>query len=201
MLFKVGSFILSSLLLAFLVLPIFATAKIGVGVGTGSIKIGESLNAGKGYALPAFVVLNTGDQPSEYGVRIAHRENQPEMKPDEAWFRFEPSSFNLGPGESQLVQVFLDLPIRGAWPGDYFAFLQARPIVVAEVGVASVGVAAASQLRFTIEPSNIFQAAYYKFSDWYSHYHPWNTVVLVILSVALVLIFLKRKFKIQIARK
>jgi len=197
---RVTPFILLSLLVL-IIFPVFATAKIGVGVGTGSIKVGEPLKAGKAYTLPSFVVLNTGDESSEYAVRIAHREDQPEMKLDEAWFRFEPSSFNLGPGESQLVHVFLDLPIRGALPGEYFAFLQARPIIVAEAGVASVGVAAASQLRFTVEPSNIFQALYYRFSDWYSHFHPWNTIVLVIAFVALLLAFLRRKFKIQIARK
>src|SRR3989344_955175 len=201
MFLKTTPAILVSFLLAFLILPIFTMAKIGVGVGTGSIKIDSPLKAGKEYALPAFVVLNTGDEFSEYSVRTAHRENQKEMKPDEKWFRFDPSSFNLEPGESQLVHVFLDLPVTDVLPGDYFTFLQARPVVTTKVGAASVGVAAASQLRFTIEPSNIFQAMYYKLSDLYSHYHPWNTIVLVIIVIATSFTFFKKRFKIQIARK
>lgn len=185
-----------------LFLPVLASARIGVGIGTGKITMNEPLMAGQVHTLPVLVVLNTGDEPSDYGVSVISRESQPELKPLKEWFSFEPSEFNLEPGQSQIVQIKLTLPIKGAEPGDYFTFLQAHPAKKAAAGGGtSLGVAAAAKLYFTVAPANIFQGIYYRFINLYSAYHPWDTIVLAIIFVAIALRFIGKRFKFQIARK
>ena len=129
-----------SLLFAiFLTGPFLALAKIGVGVGIGKIQVDQPLKSGLIYTLPNFVLVNTGNEPSEYGIQIAYHQDQPELRPAKEWFKFEPSQFYLEPDQSQSVQIKLTLPIRGAKPGDYFAFLQGRPLQKTENGMTSVG--------------------------------------------------------------
>jgi hypothetical protein len=184
-----------------LLAPLFVSAKIGVGVGTGKIIVDQPMNAGSIYTLPSLVVLNTGDEPSEYGVAVQFRENQPEMRPLKEWFSFEPSNFHLEPGQSQVVQIKLALPVSGVKPGDYFAFLQGYPVMKQSFGGTSIGVAAAAKLYFTIAPSNIFQGLYYRFISLYRRYHPWDTIILAMVFIIALILFFKKCFKIQIARK
>lgn len=189
------------LALVLLVLPSISFAAVGVGVGTGKIELDEPLKPGLTYHLPPLTVINTGDEASDYSISIEYRTAAPELKPAKEWFAFEPPRFYLEPAQSQIVEIKLNLPIKGVEPGDYFAFLQAQPIRADEPGMATIGVAAAAKLYFTVEPANVFQAIYYKFANWYSQYHPWNTVVLaMILAAALIAVF-RKKFKIQIAKR
>jgi len=183
----------------------YALAKIGVGIGAGKITVDEPLKAGEIYDLPALPVLNTGDEPSEYGVSIEYHEGQEEredmgFKPERNWFRFSPATFRLAPGESRVVDITLTLPVRVV-PGQYFAYLEAHPIRESVAGITSVNVAAATKLYFTVEPSNIFYGLYYRVTGLYARYHPWDTVVLAIVLVALALRFIGKRFKFQIAKK
>ena len=175
-----------------LFLPFWALAKIGVGVGTGKIVVDQPMKPGLIYTLPPLVVLNTGDEASDYGVTIQHRENQEQMKPAKEWFSFEPSSFYLNPGESKVVQIKLTLPIKGARPGDYFAFLQAYPKQKAGVSGTSVNIAAAAKLYFTIVPSNFFAGIYYRIVSLLTLYSPWGYIVLVVIGATLLLGILRR---------
>lgn len=177
-----------------LILPIIALAKIGVGMGTGKIQVDQVLKAGLIYTLPSITVLNTGDESSEYGVGIQYHENQPEMKPPKEWFGFEPSEFHLEPGQSQIVQVKLTLPVRGAKPGDYFAFLQGFPVKKAIVGGTSVGVAAAAKLYFTVAPANFFAGVYYRAVSLLTLYSPWSYVFSAIIIAALAIVLFRRFF-------
>lgn len=181
-----------------LLLPVLVLAKIGVGVGTGKIAVDQELKAGLIYALPSMVVINTGDEPLEYGVSIVYREGQLELKPPKEWLKFEPAEFYLEPGQSQLVQIKLTLPVIGAKPGDYFAFLQAHPIKKTASGGVSVGVAAATKLYFTVAPANIFIGVYYRLASLYKLYSPWSYVVSAVVIVALLIVILRRFFSFNI---
>lgn len=188
-----------------LLLPILAWARIGVGVGLGKIHIDEPLKAGKIYNLPSLPVLNTGDEPGEYGVSVQYFEGQEKrddmgLRPAEEWFSFEPESFHLEPGKVQTVKITLTLPIKTR-PGKYFAYLEGHPVRKSEAGVTSIGVAAATRLYFTVAPANIFQGIYYRFISLYSRYHPWDTIVLAIIVLAGLVVIFRKKFKIQIAKK
>jgi len=189
------------LALVFLTLPLIILAAVGVGVGTGKIELDEPLKPGLSYTLPPLTVINKGDEASDYSVSVEYRTAAPELKPAKEWFDFNPTQFFLEPGKSQIVEINLNLPVRGVEPGDYFAFLQAQPIRKDEPGMATIGVAAAAKLYFTVEPANIFQAIYYKFASWYEKYHPWNSIVLAIILAAILIVIFRKKFKIQIEKK
>jgi len=182
----------------FLTGPLLVLAKIGVGVGIGKIQVDQPLKSGLIYTLPTFVLVNTGDEPSEYGVQIVYHENQKEMRPAKEWFKFEPSQFYLEPGQSQLVQIKLTLPIMGAQPGDYFAFLQGRPLQKTESGMTSVGVAAATKLYFTVTPANFFVGVYYRADSLLKLYSPWSYVVLAVIIAALLIVLFRRFFSFNI---
>lgn len=181
-----------------LILPVIVLAKIGVGMATGKIQVDQELKAGLIYTLPPITVLNTGDEPSEYGVGIQYHENQPEMRPLKEWFSFEPLNFHLEPGQSQIVQVKLTLPMTGAKPGDYFAFLQGFPVKKAMAGSTSVGVAAAAKLYFTVAPANFFIGIYYRVVSLMALFSPWSYVGSAIIIVVLAIIIFRRFFSFNI---
>lgn len=184
-----------------LILPFVTFGSIGVGVGTGKIQVDEPLKPGLIYTIPSLTVVNTGDEPSEYTVSIDYRGNQTELKPNKEWFSFEPLEFHLEPSMSQVVQIKLTLPVK-ITPGDYFAYLQGQPIQRTSItGGATIGVAAAAKLYFTVAPADIWQGIYYRFISIYSRYHPWDTIVLAVIFVAVLIQFFSRKFKFQIAKK
>ena len=174
------------------------SAKIGVGVGTGKIQVDQALKAGLIYTLPPLTVINTGDEPSEYGVGIQYHENQPEIRPPKEWFSFEPLNFDLAPGQTQIVQVKLTLPVMGAKPGNYFVFLQGFPAKKVEAGATSVGVAAASKLYFTVAPANVFVGLYYRTDSLLKLYSPWSYVVLAVIIAALLVTLLRRFFSFNL---
>jgi P pilus assembly chaperone PapD len=181
-----------------LMLPVVVSAKIGVGVGTGKIQVDQKLKAGLIYTLPSITIINTGDEPSEYGVGIQYRENQPELKPQKEWFFFEPQNFHLEPGQTQTVQIKLTLPIKGATPGNYFAFLQGFPVNKAQAGSTSVGVAAAAKLYFTVAPANFFAGLYYRCLSLCIKYSPWSYVIIAVILAAIFISLLRRYFSFNI---
>lgn len=188
------------LVILFILTPIIVFGRVGVGVGTGKIQVDKPLKAGGIYDLPALPVLNTGDEPGEYGVSVEYQESVPQIRPAREWFHFEPQSFYLEPGSVQTVKVTLTLPAK-TQPGDYFAYLEGHPIKKSVAGETSVGVAAAAKLYFTVAPANIFQGIYYRLISLYSRYHPWDTIILAILFVAVLFRLIGKRFKIQIAKK
>ena len=185
-----------------LILPLVVSAKIGVGVGTGKIQVDQSLKAGLIYTLPPLTVINTGDEPSQYGVGLQYRDKQSELIPPKEWFSFEPLSFYLEPGQIKIVQVKLTLPVAGAKPGDYFAFLQGFPEKkIGAEGSTSVGVAAASKLYFTVTPANIFVGLYYRTVSLLKQYSPWGYVVLAVILAAIFISLFRRFFAFNIGIK
>lgn len=182
-----------------LLLPLVVFARIGVGIGIGKIQIEEPLRQGGIYNFPSLPVLNTGDEPSQYGVSIEYRQNQPQLRPAQEWFSFSPPSFHLEPGKSQSVAVKLILPLETK-PGDYFAFLGAHPVMEAKPG-ASVGVAAAAKMYFTVAPANIWQGIYYRVVSFWTVYAPWTWVVLGVVLLAIIITIFKKHFAFQIGVK
>jgi len=180
--------------------PIVAFGDIGVGVGLGKIQIDEPLKAGGIYDLPSLPVINTGDEPGQYGVSVEYQENVPQMWPAREWFHFDPQSFSLEPGKSQTAKVTLTLPLQ-AKPGNYFAYLEGHPIKKSVAGITTIGVAAAAKLYFTVAPANIFQGMYYRFMSLYSIYYPWDMIIPAIIFVAVLLRIIGKRFKFSVAKK
>lgn len=187
-------------LLACLIFPGFVYSKIGVGVGTGKIQVDDKLKPGLIYELPPLMVLNTGDESSEYGMSVTYHEKQTELAPLEKWFNFSPERFSLDPGKVQTVAVKLNLPLK-VQPGNYFAYLEAHPLKKSQSENTSVGIAAATKLYFTVVPANFFQGIYYKIVSFWKIYSPWTNRAALVLGVILLFFFFKRFFNIQIKLK
>ncbi len=175
-----------------------ALAQEGVGVNVGSIEVDEPIAPGGTYRLPSIGVINTGHDPGTYSLRITYLSGQPEMEPAEDWFRFSPDLFVLEPDEAQSVIVSIQLPLT-ARPGDYFAFVEAFPVrETEEGGGASVGIAAATKLSFTVEQSNVFNASalwvYHRFQDT----SPFSYIGIGLLAAALAAFLLFRVGRVRL---
>jgi hypothetical protein len=175
-------------------------ASIGVGISNGKIVVTEKLKPGAIYNLPDFVVFNTGTEITDYGVGIKYDKKQAQLKPESSWFKFSPQTFPLAPKASQNVKASLVIPLN-AYPGNYFAYIEAHPIVSTLQGTTSVGVAAASKLYFTVIPSNTVTAVYYRIISLLTQYAPWDYIVISSILIILISLLIGKKFKIQIGIK
>lgn len=188
----------SLFILAFLFLPFFACARVGVGINTGTIQMPQPLKAGGIYELPEFAIINTGDETSEYKIGVEYYTGQPELLPPRDWFRFEPPTFYLEKGKGQTIKTKIVVPLK-AKPGDYFAYVEGRPLARDIVtGGVTIGVAAATKLYFTVAPANIFLAIYHRAAAIFNVYYPWSLIVLIILGLAVFIVIFKKFFKFQI---
>lgn len=184
------------ILLGLIALPVFVFAGVGVGVNLGKIEIDEPLKPGGIYNFPSIGVINTGDTAGEYELAITYHQDQPQLRPAQEWFSFSPAKFHLEPGQSQSVAVKLSLPVKTK-PGDYFAYLEAHPIIKAGPGT-TIGVAAATKTYFSVIPANIWQAIYYKTTSFFAIYAPWTYIVLAVVTAAIIIAVLKKFFTFQI---
>ncbi len=183
---------------AFFASASFASAKIGVGVGLGKIQIDDPLYPGGIYKLPSLPVLNTGDEAGDYEVAVTYQHEQEQLRPEGAWFSFNPQSFYLEAGGSQKVDISLNLPVK-VKPGDYFAYLEAHPTAKKE-GV-TIGVAAATKLYFTVKPSGILGAAIARVRSWFENNAPYSYWALAGLIALAVILVLRRFFALELALK
>ena len=174
-------------------------ARIGVGVGTGKIEVDEPLKPGGIYDLPFLSVFNTGDESADYEIEVTYHSKQPQLRPFQEWFSFSPSLFHLEPNKAQSVAIKLALPVKTE-PGDYFAYLEAHPVVKAGPGT-TIGVAAATKIYFSVVPANIWQAIGYRISSFWTMYSPWTWVVLAIVLGAIIIALFRKHFALQIRVK
>ncbi|MGC9605640.1 MAG: hypothetical protein ABSF56_02705 [Minisyncoccia bacterium] len=192
------SFVLSAFLLlsAFLTAS-YAEARIGVGMGSSEIRITDSVKPGGIYKLPTLRIFNTGDETTTYGMDVSYHEDYKQIRPAPGWFTFSPTTFTLDAGKSQDVSITMVVPVK-AVPGDYFAFLEGGPVSSNKPGT-TVGVAVAAKLFFTVAPANIFQAALYRISSFFSAYSPWTWIVLGLVLCAVVVYLFRRFFSLSFA--
>jgi hypothetical protein len=186
---------------AVLLFPLGSSANLGVGVGTGKIEMDKPLKPGGLYTLPSLTVINTGDEPSDYGVSVEYKGDQPRMSPPKEWFIFTPSTFHMEPGQSQVVQVQVNIPIKTK-PGDFFAYLQGAPVrATSSAGGATIGIGAAAKLYFTIAPANIFQGLYYRALFLITTNTPWSYVILVVIAMSILIVLFRKYFSFNIGVK
>jgi hypothetical protein len=178
--------------------PTPAAADPGVGVSVSDIRVDQPLAPGGRYRLPAVAVINTGSQASFYELAISHPADRARLRPSESWFRFQPDLFALAPGDSRSVSVSLLLP-PGAPPGDYFAYLVARPVSRAE-GV-TIGIAAATRLEFTIKPSSWLEARRLWLARNLEAAQPWPLLFVVGLALLLAGRAFLFRFRLRIERR
>jgi hypothetical protein len=182
-----------------IVLPVPVLASVGVGVGTGKIDVKDKLKAGGIYTLPAITVYNTGTQEATYTMELTLNERQPQLKPNPNWFSFSPSTFKLKPKETKVIIPTLNMPLT-AQSGDYFGYLEAHPDKTVKQGTATVGVAAATKLSFTVVPYNIFLATLLRAQSLYIKAAPWSQIATFAFILAILYRVTRRHFNIKISR-
>ena len=188
------------LLMAVLVLPVAVFARIGVGIGTGEIKMDKPLKPGAIYELSSLPVRNTGDEPSYYGLGTGYHVERTEIRIPKEWLTFSPDKFYLEPGKTQLVMITLTLPVK-AQPGDYFAYVEAFPAAEPGSGGATMGIAVGAKLFFTVVPANILQAVIFRVSSFWARYSPWTWVVFGMVLTAILIVFFKKNFAFRLGVK
>lgn len=188
--------IISFLVILLVGFPLFTSASVGVGVNLGKINIDEPLKPGGLYTFPIIGVINTGDEAGDYAFEVTYHQDQPELRPEGEWFSFNPATFHLEAGQSQNVEIKLTLPVKMK-PGDYFAYLEAHPVVISGPGT-TIGVAAATKTYFTVVPANLWQAMVHRVSTFFTQNAPWPHVVLSVLIAAVLIALFRRNFSLNL---
>lgn len=178
--------------------PATAAADLGVGISHSEITVEEELAQGGRYQLPAVTVTNTGTEAARYEVVITFIQDQPQIRPEADWLRFQPQAFDLTPGQSQTVSIALSVD-GGAEPGDYFALIEAHPIQ-ADTGV-TIGVAAAAKLSFEVKPSNLFELWRLRIAHFFEDNSPYSIVLPPTIAGLALVYFLSRRFRLRIERR
>jgi P pilus assembly chaperone PapD len=191
--------------LSVIVLVIFAAAPVGaattgVGVGTGKIRPDAPFLPGLTYTMPSIAVFNSGDTESDYEMTVQYNETQPELKPPAEWVTFTPQHFTLKPGRSQEVKIFVQ-PSSTAAPGQYFIYLEARPVKKDTSGITAIKIAAATKFNFEVAPANDWQRFYYILLDFWNKNQVWLIPVLSIFALFVSFLLAKKFFKLERRRK
>lgn len=185
--------------MATLFVPKASADTIGVGVGTGRIKLDEPIKPSLTYALPSIAVFNNGDVTSEYEMTVEFNETQPQLKPQAEWITFSPKTFTLEPGKAQQVAITIN-PDYSAVPGDYFAYLEAHPLKRDQSGRAAVQVAAATKFEFKIIPANMFQRVYYALQAFWNKHKPILLPALIALLIVILVLIARRYLKVELKK-
>jgi uncharacterized protein YaiE (UPF0345 family) len=134
------------LLLAF---PAAAAASIGVGIQVGPVRLAGIAHAGQTYDLPPVYVVNTGTEPETVRLDVQRLSKGTGRDVPKAWFRPGQSDVHLDAKQSATIPVQLVVPAE-ARPGRYFSDVVAHGSASIEAGQATLGVAAATKLQFTV---------------------------------------------------
>lgn len=162
-------------------LPMVASATVGVSVNTGKITLNQALVPGVAYDLPSNIeVKNIGTEASDYAMSVEYNEVQTQLKPKADWFRFNPATFHLLPGESKIVKVSV-APAASAIPGGYFTYIEAHSVKGPDK--ASISGAAATKLYFSVAPSDFFKKCYYNMLSYTHNHSRWAYPLLWVISV------------------
>jgi hypothetical protein len=134
------------LLLAF---PAAAAASIGVGIQVGPVRLAGIAHAGQTYDLPPVYVVNTGTEPETVRLEVQRLSKGTGRDVPKSWFKPGQTDVHLDPKQSATIPVQLVVP-AGARPGPYFSDVVAHGSASIEAGQATLGVAAATKLQFTV---------------------------------------------------
>jgi uncharacterized protein YaiE (UPF0345 family) len=134
------------LLLAF---PAVAAASIGVGIQVGPVRLAGIAHAGQTYDLPPVYVVNTGTQDETVRLDVKRLSKGDGFDVPKSWFQPTRTDVHLDANQSTTIDVKLVVP-ADARPGRYFSDVVAHGSASIEAGQATLGVAAATKLQFTV---------------------------------------------------
>ena len=140
------------LLLAFPAVASAITAganSIGVGIQVGPVRLAGIAHAGRTYDLPPVYVVNTGTEPETVRLDVQRLSKGAGRDVPKSWFKPGQTDVHLDARQSATIPVQLVVP-ADAKPGPYFSDVVAHGSASIEAGAASLGVAAATKLQFTV---------------------------------------------------
>ena len=140
------------LLLAFPAVASAITAganSIGVGIQVGPVRLAGIAHAGRTYDLPPVYVVNTGTEPETVRLDVQRLSKGAGRDVPKSWFKPGQTDVHLDARQSATIPVQLVVP-ADAKLGPYFSDVVAHGSASIEAGAASLGVAAATKLQFTV---------------------------------------------------
>ena len=137
--------------LALLAWPAASYASVGVGVQAGPVRLDGLAHAGGQYALTPVYVVNTGTEPESVSISIERISPGTGRTVPPGWITTSSGPVQLSGAHSARIPLQLTVP-RTAAPGRYFSDVVAKGSASLSAGGADLGVAAATDLEFTVVP-------------------------------------------------
>jgi hypothetical protein len=150
--------------LALFAWPAASYASIGVGVQAGPVQLTSGAHPGGRYALPPVYVVNTGTEPELVTIRIERISPGTGRTVPPAWISVGSGPVRLAHKQSARIPLELTVP-RTAAPGRYFSDVVAKGSAEISAGGANLGVAAATDLEFTVA-SGAVSASWFSAPGW-----------------------------------
>jgi hypothetical protein len=175
-----------------------ARADQGVRIGPGRIDVQDTLLTGGTYHLPDLDVSNPGSETASYRMTVGAVAGQAGAPVDPSWVSFSPATFTLGPGSAQAVATSVVIPAE-ARSGPYQTLLRAE--LVPSGGGLSLGAAAASRLTFSVAQATTLDSLVSGVRDALSAAGPWPGVLALVILVALLARFARRRWSFRVERR
>lgn len=177
-----------------------ATASVGAGVMVGTIAVTDPVHPGGVYHLPPTMIINSGDVPTDYVMRVRSVKSDTTKSPDPSWFRFDPARSRLTPMQTRRVAIMMTVPID-AEPGPY-EVLVSNEVDLPKTGKAHgarVVAAAATTVKFAVAPTDWLSALYFRIRGLLSQWMPWSCIVPMALFLAMLLALALRRYRFSFA--
>ncbi|HEY7323735.1 MAG TPA: hypothetical protein VH520_02820 [Streptosporangiaceae bacterium] len=137
--------------LALLAWPAASFASVGVGVQAGPVRLDGLAHPGGQYALTPVYVVNTGTETESVSVTVERISPGTGRTVPPGWISASSAPVRLSHAQSARIPLELTVP-RAAAPGRYFSDVVAKGSASVSAGGARLGVAAATDLEFTVAP-------------------------------------------------
>jgi hypothetical protein len=170
-------------------------AEPGVAITPAKIDVDDELQPGRRYELPRVSVINNGTTAQEYEVLISYENVAGLEKPPAQWVKLQPHRFMLAPGQAQLVEVEVAVPVQ-ARQGEYYAFIEASTVVSGAGQSISAGVA--TTLRFTVADASGLQGWRNRIDQFLDDGEPWTYLVPAGALLALLLFWSRRYLRYRL---
>ena len=170
--------------LALLAWPAASYASVGVGVQAGPVRLDGIAHPGAQYALPPVYVVNTGTETESVSISIERISAGTGRTVPPGWISASSAPVRLSHAQSARIPLQLTVP-RTAAPGRYFSDIVATGSASLSAGGAQLGVAAATNLEFTVAPGPA-SAGWFRVPGWLLPY------ILGVLVVAAAAVGLRR---------
>src|SRR5215469_10311790 len=149
---------------ALLAWPAVSYASVGVGVQAGPVRMDGLAHPGGQYALTPLYVVNTGTEPESVSIGFERISPGTGRTVPPGWISASAAPVQLSHNQSARIPLKLTVPAT-AKPGRYFTDVVAKGSASVSAGGAQLGVAAATDLEFTVTPAAV-SAGWFRAPGW-----------------------------------